>query len=60
MATIDVDELREYMRDYYGTAMMSGFPAAVLDLADVDSMSGEELCETAEDNGIDLRKFVVE
>lgn len=60
MATIDVDELREYMRDYYGTAMMSGFPAAVLDLADVDSMSGEELCEIAEDNGIDLRKFAVD
>lgn len=59
MATIDVDELREYMRDYYGTAMMSGFPAAVLDLADVDSMSGEELCELAEDNGIDLRKFEI-
>lgn len=59
MATIDVDELREYMRDYYGTAMMSGFPVAVLDLADVDSMSGEELCELAEDNGVDLRKFEV-
>lgn len=44
----------------HGTAMMGGFPAAILDLADVDSMSGEELCKTAEDNGIDLRKFVIE
>ena len=55
MATIDVDKLRDYMRDYYGTAMMGGFPAAILDLADVDSMSGDELCKTAEDSGIDLR-----
>lgn len=60
MATIDVDKLRDYMRDYYGTAMMGSFPAAILDLADVDSMSGDELCKTAEDNGIDLRKFVIE
>ena len=60
MATIDVDKLRDYMRDYFGTAMMGGFPAAILDLADVDSMSGEELCKTAEDNGIDLRAFVIE
>ena len=27
---------------------------------DVDSMSGEELCKTAEDNGIDLHKFAIE
>lgn len=60
MATIDVDKLRDYMKDYFGTAMMGGFSAAILDLADVDSMSGEELCKTAEDNGIDLRDFVIE
>lgn len=60
MATIDVDMLRDYMRDYLGTAMMGGFPVAILDLADVDSMSGEELCKTAEDNGVDLHDFVIE
>ncbi|MEC4183408.1 hypothetical protein VJ918_01140 [Adlercreutzia sp. R21] len=32
MATIDVDALREYLRDYYGTAMMSGLWPAVADL----------------------------
>lgn len=60
MATIDVDKLRDYIRDYFGTAMMGGFPAAILDLADVDSMSGEELCKMAEDNGVDLHDFVIE
>ena len=57
MATIDADKLRDYMRDYFGTAMMGGLPAAILDLADVDSMSGDELCKTAEDNGIDLARL---
>ena len=60
MLTIGVDKLRDYMRNYFGTAMMGGFPAAILDFADIDSMSGEELCKTAEDNGIDLRAFVIE
>lgn len=57
MATIDVDALREYMEDYCGTAMFGGFPAAVLDLAQVESMDGYELCQKAESMGIDLRRF---
>lgn len=57
MATINVDALREYMRDYYGTAMFSGFPVALLDLSDIDSMDPYELCEKAEEMGIDLTRF---
>lgn len=60
MALIDVDALRDHMEDYAGTAMMNGFPAALLDLADIDSMSGEELCEKAEEIGVDLEDFVVD
>ena len=59
MATIDVDELRDYLLDYYGTAMMSGFPAAVLDVADIERASGHELCRIAESMGVDLRKFTL-
>ena len=59
MATIDVDELRDYMISYYGTAMMSGLPTAVLDMVDVEGASGQELCRIAEDAGIDLRNFTV-
>ncbi|MEC4175554.1 hypothetical protein VIN30_03725 [Adlercreutzia sp. R7] len=59
MATIDVDALREYLRDYYGTAMMSGLWPAVADLGEVDAMGGHELCERAEELGVDLRKFAV-
>ncbi len=60
MALIDVDELRDCLEDYYGTAMFGGFPAAVIDLAESEDMSGEELCRKAEELGIDLRKFVIE
>lgn len=60
MATIDVDALRSYMEDYVGTAMMNGFPAALLDLADISSMDGQELCRYAERQGVDLRHFQVE
>lgn len=59
MATIDVDRLRAYLEDYCGTAMFGGFPAALLDLAEVESMDGYELCQKAESMGIDLRQFEV-
>lgn len=60
MATIDVDALREYLRDYYGTAMMGGLWPAVADLGEVDALDGlRALRACAEGLGIDLRKFVV-
>lgn len=60
MATIDVDKLRDYMTDYFGTAVFNGFPVAILDLSDIESMSGHELCQKAESLGIDLRDFEIE
>ena len=60
MALIDVDALRDYLEDYCGTAVFNGFPTALVDLADVSGMSGYELCEKAEELGIDLERFVVE
>lgn len=59
MTTIDVDALRSYLEDYCGTAMMNGFLAALLDLADIDSMDDDELCRYAEEQGVDLHKFEV-
>lgn len=54
---IDIDRLREYLRDYCGTAAYGGFPAALLDLADIDALNDRELCEKAEELGVDLRRF---
>lgn len=59
MALIDIDALRDYMEDEYGTAMMSGMWPAVGDLGTVSSMDGQELCELAEREGVDLEQFVV-
>ena len=59
MALIDVDALREYLQDYYGTAMFNGFPAAIIDLSELDRMDGQELCRLAERLGVDLQRFVV-
>jgi hypothetical protein len=59
LATIDVDALRAYLLDHCGSAMMSGFPAAILDVADIERASGEQLCRMAERMGIDLRRFTV-
>ena len=60
MAKIDTDELRDYLEDYCGTAAFSGFPAALLDVADIEGMDGHELCEKAENLGIDLGRFTVD
>lgn len=59
MATIDVDALRDYLLDYYGTAAFSGFPAAILDVMNIEDMDGYELCRRAEELGVDLERFTV-
>lgn len=60
MATIDVTKLRDYMEDYYGTAAFNGFPVAMADLVDLSNLNDYELCEYAEQHGVDLTKFSVE
>ena len=37
------EELREKLSDYYGTAMASGMPMAVIDLSRIDRMTDEEI-----------------
>ena len=56
---IDVNSLRRDMTDYYGTAMFSGFPMAIMDLSNVEGMSDRELVELAQKKGVDLRKYIV-
>lgn len=57
--TVDVDALRAYLLDYCGTAMFSGFPAALLDVSDVSGASPEELVRIAERLGVDPVWFAV-
>lgn len=56
---VDVHAPRAYLLDYCGTAMFSGFPAALLDVADVDGASPEELVSIAERLGVDPARFAV-
>ena len=53
----DLESLRDDMRDYYGTAMASGFSMAVVDLAKVENASPQELIDLAQQNGEDLSKY---
>ena len=56
---IDVEAPRAYLLDYCGTAAFGGFPAAILDVVDVERAGGQELCRMAERLGVDLRRFAV-
>ena len=57
---IDIDRLRRDMMDYFGTAMFSASPLAVLDLAKVERASDMEIVEMAKRNRVDLRKYIIE
>ena len=56
---IDVSRLRRDVKEEYVAAMCCGFPMAVVDLTDVERMSDRELVEQAQENGVDLRKYII-
>ena len=47
-----IEELRDRLIDYYGTAMYSGFGMAVIDIARIENMDDEEIIEEARRVGI--------
>lgn len=57
MDEFDEEALRERLMDECGTAMFGGFPAALLDVADIESASSDELLEMAEHLGIDPEEY---
>ncbi len=57
---INVDQLRESMIDRAGSAAGVGFPAAMLDVMDIEDESPQELLARAEREGLDLRDFSVD
>lgn len=56
---VDVDQLRDSLLDRAGSATGAGFPAAMLDVMDIEDESPEELLARAEREGLDLRSFAV-
>lgn len=57
MDELDEEALRERLIDECGTAMFGGFPAALLDVADIESASSDELLEIAECLGVDPEEY---
>ncbi len=57
---VDVDQLRESLLDRAGCAAGVGFPAAMLDVMDIEDESPQELLVRAEREGLDLRDFAVD
>lgn len=57
---VDVDQLRESLLDRAGSAAGVGFPAAMLDVMDIEDESPQELLARAEREGLDLCAFAVD
>ena len=57
---VDIDQLREGLLDRAGSAAGVGFPAALLDVMDIEDESPQELLARAEREGLDLRDFSVD
>ena len=57
---VDVDQLREILLDCAGSASGMGFPAAMLDVMDIEDESPQELLARAEREDLELRDFAVD
>ena len=57
---VDVNQLREGLLDRAGSAAGVGFPAAMLDVMDIEGESSQQLLARAEREGLDLRDFAVD
>ena len=50
------DKEKELLKDYYGTAVVNGFPMAVRELSEVDEMDEEEVRERLKELGLDRQE----
>ena len=54
---INVDALRRDLEEFYGSAAFGGFPAALVDLAQVENASPQQLVELSRRAGLDLTDY---
>ena len=57
MENIDIEKLRQYIIDYYGTAIINSSPPAMMDLLEVENASNEKVLSLALKNNINLNNF---
>lgn len=58
MSKVDIDKLRKELVDYFGTAMFSGNPQAIIDLEKVRRASTDELISIAQRYGFDISDYI--
>ena len=56
--SIDIDRLRRDRVDYFGSAMFSGFPMAMMDVARVETASDDTLIRIARECSFDLSRYL--
>lgn len=56
---IDYERLRNDLIDYFGSAMVTVFPAAMLDIDRVERANNDELIQIALQNGFNLNDYEV-
>ncbi len=54
---IDLGRLRNDLEEYYGTAVFSGMPMAVVELSQAQTASPQELVDMAQRAGFDLGRY---
>ncbi|MBQ4339581.1 MAG: hypothetical protein IJC41_01080 [Firmicutes bacterium] len=54
---IDTESLRKDLINYFGTAVFSGMPMAVIDLSKAERASEDELIQLAYKNGFDPEDY---
>ncbi len=59
MENIDIDRLRNDLKDYYGTAAFNVSPVAFMDMFDIDNLSDEEVILKAYELNFDLDDYVI-
>lgn len=58
MKEINYEQLRADLIDYFGTAMIYGFGAALIDIEEIEQASNEKLIQIANHNGFNLNDYV--
>ena len=57
---VNIETLKEDLINYFGTAMYSSSPLAVIELTKIEKAKDEELIQIALDNNFDLNKYIYE
>ena len=55
---INIEKLREDLIDYFGTAMYSASPLAIINLTEVEKASPDKLIQIAKNNNFNLNNYI--